>query len=140
MKDTNELFNEIQKTKNFETFLENNKDEMVSNNLSECLTKLIRVKNKSKAEVVKKSNLNRSYAYQIFSGEKKHPGRDKVIALCIGLELCIEETQSLLKSTGYRELYARDPKDAIVIYSLENSYDIIATNSLLDENKFPIFQ
>lgn len=139
MKDTDELINEIKKSKDFESFMEANEKEMLNKPLNEYLNDLIEEKKISKSDVIRKSNLNRSYVYQILSG-KKHPGRDKVIALSFGLSLKIDEIQFLLKLAGYRELYARDPRDALVIYAVENNYNIIDTNQLLYDTNLEVFE
>lgn len=139
LKDTDELINEIKKSKDFESFMEANEKEMLNKPLNEYLNDLIEEKKISKSDVIRKSNLNRSYVYQILSG-KKHPGRDKVIALSFGLSLKIDEIQFLLKLAGYRELYARDPRDALVIYAVENNYNIIDTNQLLYDTNLEVFE
>ena len=90
MKNTDELLNEIKNTKNILDYIERNKQDMQLNTLTECLNNLLIKKNVSIANVVKKSNLNKSYVYQIFRG-KKYPSRDKVIALAFGLELNADE-------------------------------------------------
>lgn len=139
LKDTDELINEIKKSKDFESYMQANQQDMFNKSLSEYLNCLIEEKNTTKSNVIRKSNLNRSYVYQILSG-KKHPGRDKVIALSYGLNLKINEIQFLLKLAGYRELYARDPRDALVIYAIENDYNIMDTNQLLYEKNFEVFE
>ncbi|MDE7354480.1 MAG: helix-turn-helix transcriptional regulator [Acetatifactor sp.] len=84
----------------------------------------------SKADVVRGSQLDRSYAYQIFSGDKK-PSRDKLIALAFGLGLTDEETQKMLKLSGNRELYARDERDAMILFFLQQNRTIFEVNDLL---------
>ncbi len=54
---------------------------------------------------------------RIFAGEKI-PSRDKLIALAFGLRLSEEETIKLLKISGNRELYARDERDALILFAL----------------------
>lgn len=36
------------------------------------------------SEVIAASRINRNYVYNITNGVKKNPGRDKIIALCMG--------------------------------------------------------
>ena len=41
----------------------------------------------------------------------------------------------MMKLSGNRELYARDPRDAVILYALKNHKTIMDTNELLDANK-----
>ena len=50
----------------------------------EYLNWMIGVKGLTTSEVVAASGISRNYVYNILNGDKKNPGRDKVIALCIG--------------------------------------------------------
>lgn len=74
--------------------------------------------------------LDRAYVYQIFSGEKT-PSRDKLIAIAFGLKLSDDETQKMLKISGNRELYARDKRDALILFALQHKKTIWDTNELL---------
>lgn len=76
------------------------------------------------------SLLDRAYVYQIFSGEKT-PSRDKLIALAFGLCLSDQEAQKMLKHSGNRELYARDERDALILFALQHKKNIFETNELL---------
>ena len=82
--------------------------------------------------MVRGSLLNRAYVYQIFSGEKM-PSRDKLIAIAFGLRLSDEETQALLKLSKNRELYARDERDAIILFALQRNKSVLEANELLFE-------
>lgn len=139
MKTTDELAHEIKHTANILDYLEQNQSEMQLNTLPECLSDWLQTKNLSRADVVKKSNLNKAYVYQIFSG-KKYPSRDKVIALAFGLELNADETQTLLKQAGYRELYPRDPRDALLLFAIGQEKNIIDTNELLYDHEIEVLE
>ena len=130
MKNTDELVNEIKNSKNILDYMEKNQRELHLNTLPEYLNGWLIKKNLIVADVVKKSNLNKSYVYQIFNG-KKFPSRDKVIALAFGFALNVDETQTLLKQSGYRELYPRDTRDALLLFAINNGKNIIETNELL---------
>lgn len=100
--------------------------------LSSYLSDLVIRKQLSKSTIIQRSGLDRGYAYDIFSG-KKHPVRDKVLALCFGALLTVDETQELLKLTGYPPLYARLARDNVILFSLNHELSVIDTNILLDE-------
>lgn len=111
-------------------YLAHNKDEMLSNELSDYLYNILRIKDMSIADVARKSQLDRTYIYQIFDGRKK-PSRDKLIAIAFGFGLSVEETRKLMKASGYRELYVRDKRDAIILYALNHNKSIIEVDEML---------
>lgn len=130
LKTTDELNHEIKAATNIEDFLTKNKDHMLSLRLPEHLKLLLSQKGMSRADVVRGSLLDRAYVYQIFSGEKA-PSRDKLIAIAFGLCLSDDETQKMLKLSGNRELYARDERDALILFALQRKKSIFEANDLL---------
>ena len=88
------LNDEIKQTSNIDSFLERNQELMVKQSLRDHLDFLLMQKGLTIAEVVRGSQMNRSYVYQIFSGEKK-PSRDKLAAIAFGMRLSAEETQQI---------------------------------------------
>ena len=131
VKTTAELNHEIKNVTDIEDFLTKNKDQMISDRLPEYLKMLLSQKDIRRADVVRGSLLDRAYVYQIFSGEKR-PSRDKLIALAFGLRLSDEETQNMLKLSGNRELYARDERDALLLFALQRKKSILEANDLLN--------
>ena len=129
-KTTDKLAHEIKISTNIGDYLTENKEHMLAGTLSGHLNLLLTQKNRSRADVVHDSLLDRSYVYQIFSGERI-PSRDKLIAIAFGLQLTVDETQKLLKLSGNRELYARDERDAVILFSLHKKKNIAQTNDLL---------
>ena len=137
-KTTNELQNEIRKADSIESYLHINRDEMMDNTVAVVLKQIIEKKKLKKADIIRKCGINEIYAYQIFSG-KKEPSRDKVIALCFGMELNIDEVQTILKHANYPQLYARDQRDSIILFCIEQKKNVIDCNNMLYEYGFEIF-
>lgn len=129
-KTTDELDHEIEAATDIEDYLAKNKQNMLTCSLSEHLNMLMSQKGIGKADVVRDSLLDRVYVYQIFSG-KKTPSRDKLIALAFGLHLSDNETQKMLKLSGNRELYSREERDALLLFSLHRKMSIFEANELL---------
>ena len=136
-KTTNELQNEISSSKSIEAYLDTNKNEFVENSISAVLKNIIAQKQLTKAEVIDRAGLNEIYAYQIFAG-KRTPSRDKVIALCIGMQLTLDEIQTVLKHGQYSQLYARDSRDSVIIFSIIQNNNVIECNNLLYEHGFEL--
>lgn len=136
-KSTDELMNEIKQTGEIKKFIEKNEAEFTDKPLHETLNDIITEKKLKKSEVIKGSGLNRVYAYQILAG-KKSPSRDKLIAFCFGLQLDVDDTNSLLKSAGMPVLYARNKRDSIIIFAINSRKNVFLANDLLFENGFEI--
>lgn len=136
-KTTDELNHEIKAATDIEDYLSENKEHMLSHCLSDHLNMLLSQKGMSKADVVRGSLLDRAYVYQIFSGEKT-PSRDKLIAIAFGLCLSDEETQKMLKLSGNRELYSRDKRDTLILFSIQRKKTIFDTNELLFSHSLPV--
>lgn len=127
---TFDLEHEIKATTNIEDYFEKHSSHMLSHSLPEHLKLLLEQKGISRADVVRDSLLNRTYVYQIFDG-RRMPSRNKLIAVAFGMHLSDEETQAMLKLSGYRKLYAKDERDAILLFSLNQKKNIEETNELL---------
>lgn len=96
-KDTKDLIEELKDYSNFKSFYESNSENIEEISLSEYLQNLIESKNLNKSKIVEKSEMSEVYAYQIISGIRKKPQRNKVLCLAFGMDLELEEVQNLLK-------------------------------------------
>lgn len=130
LKTTEELTNEITNATDIEDYLSDNRLQMVDCNLPDYLNLMLSQQKLSRAEVVRGSLLDRAYVYQIFSGEKT-PSRDKLLALAFGLKLSSREVCRMLKLSGNRDLYARDKRDALILFALQKNKSIFEVNDWL---------
>ncbi len=92
-----------------------------------------------KTDVIRDSQLERKYLYQLFSGERT-PSREKLIAIAFGMHLSEEETKKLLKIAGKRELYARDQRDAVILYGVQRRFSLTEVNELLFEHQLRLIE
>jgi hypothetical protein len=136
---TEELLHEIENIQKIEDYLGKNDNELITGQLHDYMAALLKSKTMKIIDIVRGSNLNRVYVYQIFAG-KKLPSRDKVIALGFGFRLDFDGMQRYLKQAGHRELYARDKRDAVIIFSLNRGMDIYQTNELMYGLSEPIIE
>lgn len=130
---TDRLNHKIKMATDIQDYLTENKNDMLTVSLCEHLNILLSHKKLRKADVVQGSLLERTYIYKIFAGRKK-PSRDKLIAIAFGLRLSASETQKLLKISGNRELYAREERDSLILFSLYHEQTIFEANELLEEH------
>ena len=128
MKNTQELEHQIQHGKNPSLL---GADDFTVPNLAVYLNKLLHDRNASVQDVVVGCNLDRSYGYQLFNGTRR-PTRNFLLRLAILLKLGMEETQRLLKIAGRQPLYARDRRDAAVLYALTHGLTVEKTDALLE--------
>lgn len=103
------------------------------------LSMLLETHHISKSELIKKTYLERTYAYQILNGTRL-PKKDKVLQIAIALQLDLHETNILLTLSNNQNLYPKIKRDALIIFGLNHHYDIQRINELLDEYTFPILE
>lgn len=131
-KSTKELLELMKTSSDYRVYLANNKENISDKYmmLDRALNSLLIEKNVKKSIVIAKSGIETHYAYQIFSG-KKVPLRDKVIMLCFGFDLNVDETQDLLRLTGYNVLYSKELRDNAILFGITKKLSIIEMNSVL---------
>lgn len=127
---TSNLLNKLMKTNNIDEYVKENSQYMNVSNISEYLESLLKEKNLNKAKIFEKANINYIYGYQIFSGTR-HPSRDKLISICIGMELEFDKIQRALKIAGLSPLYPRVLRDSIIIFGIKEKQSLIKINHTL---------
>lgn len=133
-KPTDELMKQLTQNADLEKYIKENEESFVNAPLSDILNRIVKEKKIVKSKALKRAEINEIYGYQIFSG-KRIPSRDKLIALCIGMELDLEETQSVLKCSGFAQLYPKSKRDSIIISGIEKEQSVFEINGLLYEYK-----
>lgn len=122
-------------------FVIENQEEMVDLSLSECLRQLLEKYQVEKSEVFRRAKMaDNNYGYELFRSDEKKASRDKLIRICMGFPLTIEETQKVLRCGNVRPLYPRDERDAYVLFALKNGYDMDQLNDMLFEHGKKIFE
>ncbi len=132
MKDTNDLKQELMETANLDQFLFDNQDSFSNTNVSDLLNQLFQKKKISKASLAKKSGMSEVYLHQLFSGRRK-PSRNRLLCICFGLQASLEETNLILKESGFAQFYPRARRDAIIMYGLSHHMNLFEINDKLFE-------
>lgn len=100
----------------------------------EYLNWIIAQKGLSTAEVITRSGINKNYVYNILNGDKKKPGRDKILALCIGAQMSYSQTQQGLEIGNVAPLYPKDERDVRIAVAINSGVcDVTKINLILDE-------
>ena len=133
-KDTAKIVEELGLCSDFKTFYNENKEYMLTSTLPELLAELVEKKGIKKSYAIKAAEMSEVYGYQIFSGIR-HPERNKLLCLAIGMNLTLDETQNLLKCAGYNPLYVKLPFDSVIIYGICKRLSVIKINEILFENQ-----
>ena len=140
-KSTEMLINELKTTDKIESFISENTEEIQELSLSEYLRKLLQKYNLEKSDVFKRAGMaDTNYGYELFRNDVKKASRDKLIRICIGFPLSVEEAQKVLRYGKVRPLYPRDERDAYILFGLNKKYTLDELNDLLYEHNLDIFE
>ena len=139
IKNTRELENILKSAhpKDFEAFYESNKESLMTEqaSFSTYMKDLIKEKKMTQQSVFLKADIPERYGYKILSGEKHTKQRDTILRICYAAELTLGETQEALKKYEMPQLYAKMPRDALLMIIFnERPGSIIDVNELLKRN------
>ncbi len=98
--------------------------------LSEYLSQLLEEHRLTRAEVIRQADLNSTFGYQIFVGQRQ-ASRDKVLQIAFAMRLSLTETNRLLQSAKVNGLYCKNRRDAIMIFCLTHRCGLQETNEEL---------
>lgn len=132
-KKTEDLVNEIVEGKNISRYIHTNQDEFLDTSLHVYLKKLLAASNLNVSQVVNRSYKG-EYIYQVFRGIK-NPSRDVVVSIALAMKLNLDETDKLLRIARMPRLDARNRRDSILIYALNQGLEVPDTNDVLYEFK-----
>ena len=127
-KSTDDLRQELMERPDLDTYLKENQASFVQDDITGQLAAYFERGNQSKAALARKAGMSEVYLHQVFSGRRK-PSRDRLLCLCVGMGLNLEETQRMLKRAACAPLYPKHQRDAII------SHGIIHGTPLSDINE-----
>ena len=133
-KATGDLLAELSRSSDLTRYLSDNRGETVSGEIGGLIEEMRRSRKLTKAELARRSGISEFYLYQLLKGSRK-PSRDTVLAICLGLGCTEEQTGNLLKLGGYSPLYVRMRRDAIILYGIMHSWDVLKVNDMLFEQQ-----
>lgn len=137
--DTGRLLSRLLNEKSITAFLSKYKNVYEKNDtFSDYVNAIIKDRKLIKSQVIKASNIDKTYAYELLRGKRDNPSRNKVIMLAFGLQLDIKDTQVFLKQAGYLPLNPKNKQEIFIIYALSRNIDIITLNIMLDKHEQPI--
>lgn len=113
-----------------DNYLESIEDKYKDLDFINYVNELLEDKGIKKSDLIKRSDIDRTYGYQVLNGTKK-PSRDKILMICIGGGFSLEETNRVLKLGNCGELYSKNIRDAVIIFGINKKLDILHINDLL---------
>ncbi len=134
------------KTKELEDVLEkihpDDIDEYIEKNVGEVLdgdrdfmrymNEKFKEKGIRKQDVLLRADISLGYGYKLLSEEKMTRQRDVILRICYAAEFTLKETQQALRIYQMNTLYAREPRDAMIMtFFNERPGTILDVNEML---------
>lgn len=138
-KRTEELNNILGRThlKEFNSYCKANRESMLStaNAFSVYIKEIIQRNGSTQQKVFLMADIPERYGYKLLSGEKHTKQRDIILRICYAAGMTLEETQRALRKYEMPELYAKIPRDAMLMIMFnERPGSVIDVNTLLKKN------
>lgn len=138
-KNTKELAEVLGKThlSDFDKYCRDNKNSMNTDDEAFYIyiKDILNQKGITQQIVFLRADIPERYGYKLLSGEKRTRQRDIILRMCYAAELTLAETQRALKKYGMPELYAKVPRDALLMIIFnERPGSVIDVNELLKKN------
>lgn len=95
------------------------------------LEKLLNDRGIKFSEVIAAASINDSYGRHLHRKSRKL-NRNNIIKIALSAKFNIEETNNILKYANCRPLYAKDDRDKVIIWCLEQKINVTETNMNLD--------
>lgn len=128
---------------NISDFLKSNSESIISTEYAfhDYIRSMIKERKLKQQDVFLYADIPEKYGYKLLSGEKHTRQRDVILRLCYAAELSLEETQKALKLYRMPELYAKVPRDALLMVVFnERPGSIIDVNTFLKRNGMEVLR
>lgn len=122
------------KKNDFDNFIDANREDITNPTTTKFLKDLLEKKNVKPTDLARESLLDCSFTYQLLNGTR-NPNRNILLRFAFVLKMNLEETQQLLKISQKGDLYPRIYRDAIIIYCINQKFDLLAANDFLIQQK-----
>ncbi len=119
-------------------FITDNKDSLLDSDrpFYDYYRNLVKAKKLKLQDIFLQADITENYGYKLVSEEKRTRQRDVIIRLLYSGMCTLEEAQEGLKIYGMPQLYAKIPRDALLMVCFnERPGSVIDVNSYLSKNK-----
>lgn len=102
---------------------------------SDYIRSIIKGKGLRQQDIFLDADIPERYGYKLITEEKRTRQRDVIIRICYAAHMNLDETQRALKYYRMPELYAKVPRDALIMIAInERPGSILDVNSFLKKN------
>lgn len=103
---------------------------------------LLEEKGLKRQEVLLRACLPQKYGYKLLTGESHTTDRDKLLRICLAMELSLKQTQRVLRLYGMSELYPKNARDVVLIAAIgRRRYDVDQiSQELLEAGLTPLYE
>ena len=101
-------------------------DEFLNDDIRDFFDTLLYETGQKKSEIIRKTNLSRTYGYQLMEGRRKGK-RDYYLLIALAMSLDLKTTQRMLSVTQCDALHPLVKRDAAVIFAINHGYDCFKT-------------
>lgn len=126
---TEDLLDELRSSPSVTKYLASH--ETATRTLSDYLCQLLEDRGLERKDVVHEAGIDATYGYQLFTGSRRNPSRDKVLALAFALGCTLRETDRLLQAAGVSRLYVKERRDSIIVFCLDRHATLEQANEAL---------
>lgn len=129
-----EILRNVHSDRDAKSYIEEHGEEIMEETFSSRFNSYVAAEGLDISKIIRLSGINKNYVYNILNGHK-HPGRDKIIALCIAAGMNAPETGRTLKISGYSPLYSKDERDIRITICINNGMNNVTdVNIYLDSH------
>ena len=113
-----------------------NWNEFLDDDIRAFFDELLEQTGQRKSEVIRKSNISRTYGYQIMEG-RRIGKRDYYLCIALALSLDLKTTQRMLAITHSGGLHPLIKRDAAVMFAINHGYSLEKTYDFMCALKLP---
>lgn len=127
-------------TANVEAYLSENAEEMLGTDrpFSAYMHQMLKKYGKTQQEVFLQADFPERFGYKLLSEEKHTKQRDYLVRICYAIGMTLEEAQRAFTLYGMAPLYARIPRDAVLMIAFnQHKGSVLDVNALLSAHKMP---
>jgi hypothetical protein len=126
---TDELLDELLAAPNLDSYL--GERQPGRRTLSDYLKHLLDKKGLVQSKVLAETEIGYTYGYEIISGRKEHPARDRVLQLVFAMQMDLKESARTLQAAGLSPLSPKNERDAIIIFCVNKGMSMMECNDEL---------
>jgi len=131
-KETEKIMGNLGSAQSMTEFLRENKAAFINKPVGEYIDLEIEKRKLIKAKIIRDSGMNKRYFFDVLYGGKI-PDRRYIIRIFMAMKLDLADVQWYLNACGYRQLYARDKQDCVIIYCINHKLPVQECNVMLNK-------